>query len=638
MKHVIIGTAGHVDHGKTTLIHALTGTNTDRLKEEQERGMTIDIGFAALKLPDGTVAGIVDAPGHERFLKNMLAGAGGVDVVLVVIAADEGIMPQTEEHLAILRLLDVRCGVVAMTKMELADRDWADAVEADIRERLRGTFLQSAPIVRVSAVTGKGMDALRRALLSAVSRAESRNADLPFRLPVDRVFTRPGFGTVVTGTLIAGTLRVGDAVEIMPLKISSRVRGLQIHGQKVKEAQAGSRVAVNLAGVEVGDLERGAQIVPTGSLLSTQTFDAVLRLLPDAASPLKDRQRVRLHIGTAEVLGRVRLLDSRNELSSGGESYVQFQGETEFAALRGDRFVVRTYSPMRTIGGGVVLDTDPARHRKNDTSLLDSLAAKERGTPEDLLETFLLRSPLGISQKDLPKSAGISTVDAETGLAALTAQGKAEIIAFERVMLTAARKQWTERAIAALTAYHEQFPLRPGMPKEEFRAALGRDMDARAFGSLLGQWQEEKLVRVETNFARLSDFAVQLNERQMALLERIRSFYQSCGIATPLIEDVCREVKAPPDAVNALLKLGAERGRFARIGEGSYYDAQTIAALQQTVREMADGNGSVTVAAFRDLTRTNRKFALQALEYFDKIRFTRRSGDERTLFEERVEG
>ena len=439
MKHVIIGTAGHVDHGKTTLIQALTGTNTDRLKEEQERGMTIDIGFAALRLPDGAVAGIVDVPGHERFLKNMLAGAGGVDVALVVIAADEGVMPQTEEHLAILRLLDVRNGVVALTKMDLADREWSDAIEEDIRARLSGTFLEKSPIIRVSAKTGKGIDALRRALQSAVSRAESRNAHLPFRLPIDRVFTRPGFGTVVTGTLTAGTLRVGDAVEIAPLKITSRIRGLQIHGEKQKEAQAGCRVAVNLANIEVEALERGTQIVPVGSASSTSTFDAVLRLLPGAENGLKDRQRVRLHLGTAEILGRIRLLNARNELEPGAEAYVQFRGETEFAALRGDRFVIRTYSPMQTLGGGIVLDTAPIRRRKNDAAVLQSLEAKERGTPTDLLETLLLRNPLGVMQKDLAKLAGIAAPDAETGLAALLSQGKAEILAFERVFLTAAK-------------------------------------------------------------------------------------------------------------------------------------------------------------------------------------------------------
>ena len=631
MKHVIIGTAGHVDHGKTTLIHALTGTNPDRLKEEQERGMTIDIGFAALKLPDGTVAGIVDVPGHERFLKNMLVGASGVDVALVVVAADESVMPQTEEHLAILRLLDVRNGVVAMTKIDLVDRDWADAVERDIREHLQGTFLEKAPIVRVSTVTGKGIDTLRRALLSAVSRAESRNADLPFRLPVDRVFTRPGFGTVATGTLVAGTLRVGDAAEITPQGLPCRVRGLQIHGEKCKEAQAGSRVAVNLAGVEVSDLERGAQLVPVGAMAPTTTFDAVLRLLPAIANPLKDRARIRLHLGTAEIIGRIRLLDSRDSVEAGQEAYIQFQGETPFACIRGDRFIVRAYSPMRTIGGGIALDPAPPRHKKNDPNVLDALAARQRGTPEDLIETLLLRNPLGILRNNLPALAGMTAPDAESGLSALLERGTAESIAFDRVMLTAARRQWTDRVRAVLTAYHEQFPLRAGMPKEELRAALGREMDAKAFGSLTAQWQEEKILRIEANLARLSDFAVQLNDRQLALLERIEAYYHACGIETPRLEEVCRDVKAPPDAVNALLRVGTQRGNFVRVAEDVYYDAQTVAEMQKILRELVTQTGSLTVASFRDRMKTSRRFAMQALEYFDSVRFTRRNGDERLL-------
>ena len=317
MKNVIIGTAGHVDHGKTTLIQALTGTNTDRLKEEQERGMTIDIGFASLRLPDGTVAGIVDVPGHERFLKNMLAGASGIDVALLVIAADESVMPQTLEHLDILRILDIRNGVIALTKIDLVDKEWTDTVEEDVRSHVKDTFLESSPFIRVSATTGKGVEALKRALLSASSRAQARNSSLPFRLPVDRVFTRPGFGTVVTGTLVAGTIHAGDSVEIVPQGLTTRVRGIQVHGQKQKEATAGARVAINLPGIEVSDIARGAQLAPPGTLLPTTTFDAVLQLLPAVAKAIKDRERIRLHLGTEEVLGRIRLLDGSTQIEPG---------------------------------------------------------------------------------------------------------------------------------------------------------------------------------------------------------------------------------------------------------------------------------------------------------------------------------
>jgi selenocysteine-specific elongation factor len=636
MKHVIIGTAGHVDHGKTTLIQALTGTNPDRLKEEQERGMTIDIGFAALKLPDGTIAGIVDVPGHERFLKNMLAGAGGVDVVLLVIAADESVMPQTVEHLDILRLLDVKNGVVALTKCDMVERDWTDAVEEDVRAQLAGSFLADAPIIRVSAVTGKGIEALKRALLSAVSRAEARNAALPFRLPIDRVFTRPGFGTVVTGTLVAGTLRAGDAVEIVPQRLQTRVRGLQIHGQKVGEAEAGSRVAVNIAGVETEAIERGAQLVAPHSLAPTQTFDAVLRLLPNTPKPLKDRARVRVYLGTAEILGRMRLLDERSELEPEGRAYVQFRAETEFACARGDRFVVRSYSPMATIGGGVVLDSAPARHRKADASVLAALEAKERGTPEDLVETVLQRQPVGILHKELPAAASLTPADTETALLALTQAGKVLSLPGDRLFHATVLNALTDRARATLEAYHAQFPLRAGMPKEELRAALepqkGRDLLKPAiFAGLLTHWEAQNLLVVESATVRLASFQVQLNERQQALLHRIEEEYLAYDIAHPTIEEVCAHVKAPPDAVNALLRVGVERGRFYRVQDGVYYHADTIARLQQLVRDYVAEHGSITVGAFRDLTESNRKYALLILEYFDQIRFTRRQGDARVL-------
>ncbi|HZT41818.1 MAG TPA: selenocysteine-specific translation elongation factor [Chthonomonadaceae bacterium] len=631
MKHVIIGTAGHVDHGKTTLIQALTGTNPDRLKEEQERGMTIDIGFAALKLPDGTVAGIVDVPGHERFLKNMLAGASGVDVVLLVVAADESVMPQTIEHLDILRLLDVRNGVVALTKTDIADKEWTDAVEEDVRAHLQDTFLADAPILRVSAVSSKGLDALKRALQSAVSRAEARNLSLPFRLPVDRVFTRPGFGTVITGTLVAGKIRVGDAVEIVPQKIQTRVRGLQVHGQKVSEAEAGSRVAVNLAGVETEEIERGAQLAPPGVLAPTRALDAVLRLLPNASRPLKDRTRVRLHLGTAEILGRIRILDERSELAPGAQGYVQFSAETELTCARGDRFVVRTYSPMTTLGGGIVLDAAPARHRKASPAVLAALAAKERGTPEDLIETTLERCPFGLPKKELPAAAGLLPPETEQALQTLIAGGQVAVLPGERLFAVPILNTLTDRARTALEAYHKQFPLRPGMPREELRAALGRDADARAFTSLLTTWQAGGLLVSEGATVRLAGFQVELNERQKALLERIEEVYRAAGIFSPTLEEVCREVKAPPDAVGAMLRVGMERGRFVKAQEGVYYHADTIAHLQQLVRDYVNANGTITVGALRDMTQSNRKFALLVLEYFDQIRFTRRQGDERVL-------
>ncbi len=631
MKHVIIGTAGHVDHGKTSLIQALTGTNTDRLKEEQERGMTIDIGFAALKLPDGTVAGIVDVPGHERFLKNMLAGASGVDVVLLVVAADESVMPQTVEHLDILRILDVRNGVVAITKMDMVERDWADTVEEDVRDHLKDTFLANSPIIRVSSTTGKGIDALKKALLSAVSRAETRNASLPFRLPVDRVFTRPGFGTVVTGTLTCGLIRVGDSIEILPQAFTTRTRGLQVHNQKVTEAEAGSRVAVNLVGIEPEAIQRGSVLSAPGSMAATETFDATLRLLPHAPHPLKSRARVRVHVGTAEVIGRIRLLDDRTELAPGDQCFAQFRAEQPFACLRTDRFVIRSYSPLHTLGGGVILEVSPRRHRKADPAVLAGLAAKERGTPEDLVESLLQNHPLGLTRREIVAATGLPPTDAETAMGALVAGQKIVALGPERFIGSAAVRSITERTTITLEAYHERFPLRPGMPKEEFRTALGRNVEAKALGALYSHWLIDTMVVAEGATVRLGRFQVSLSDRQQALLSRLEEYYRACGMAMPTISEVVSAVSAPPDAVNALLRVGAERGLFHRIADDQYYHADTIAELKDVVAAYVRGHGSITVSAFRDLTSSNRKFSLIVLEYLDQIRFTRRQGDDRVL-------
>ena len=631
MKHIIIGTAGHVDHGKTSLIQALTGTNPDRLKEEQERGMTIDIGFAALKLPDGTTAGIIDVPGHERFLKNMLAGASGVDVVLLVVAADESVMPQTIEHLDILRILDVRNGVVAMTKSDLVDREWADTVEDDIRSHLKDSFLADAPIIRVSSTTGKGLDALKKSLLSAVSRAEARNASLPIRLPIDRVFTRPGFGTVVTGTLTSGRIRIGDSIEILPQGLTSRTRGLQVHNQKMTEAEAGSRVAINLVGIDPDAIQRGSVLAAPGSMVPTETFDATFRLLPSAASPLKDRTRVRVHTGTVEIIGRLRLLDDRNELEPGERCFVQFRGEEEFACLRTDRFVVRSYSPMHTLGGGTILEVSPRRHRKADPVMLASLTAKERGTPEDLVESLLQIHPFGVSKRDLAAATGILAAQIDLALKTLIADEKAVALNLERHISGPAMRSITDRATLTLTAYHERYPLRPGMPKEEFRAALGRGLEPRALGPLLAHWLVDNSVVVEGAIVRLGTFQISLSDRQQALISRLEDYYRECGMAMPTIAEVVNAVHAPPDAVTALLRVGTERGLFHRLAEDQFYHVDTVAHLKDIVAQHIREHGSITVSAFRDITSSNRRFSLLVLEYLDQIRFTRRQGDDRVL-------
>ncbi|MDD4170142.1 MAG: selenocysteine-specific translation elongation factor, partial [Desulfotomaculaceae bacterium] len=389
MKHLIIGTAGHVDHGKTALVKAMTGVDTDRLKEEKERGISIELGFTSLELPSGRKAGIVDVPGHERFIKHMLAGAGGFDLVLLVIAADEGVMPQTREHLDIIQLLQVKKGVVVLTKADLVDEEWLELVTEEVREFLQDTVLEKAPLVTVSAVTGQGIAALLELLDHVAEETESKTAAGTPRLPVDRVFSVTGFGTVVTGTLVAGQLRVGDMVKVQPAGLTARVRSLQVHGKKVEVAGAGQRVAANLAGLEVEQVSRGSVVAGTDSLVPSHRLDVHLLLLDSADRPLKNRERVRFHIGSGETLGRVVLLD-REELAPGATAYAQVELEEMVAAVKGDRFVIRSYSPLWTIGGGTVIDAAPGRkHKRFRSEVLGALATRERGTPEEILEHYL---------------------------------------------------------------------------------------------------------------------------------------------------------------------------------------------------------------------------------------------------------
>jgi len=632
MKHVIIGTAGHVDHGKTTLIKALTGTDTDRLKEEQERGMTIDLGFAALTLPDGTKAGIVDVPGHERFLKNMLAGAGGVDVVLLVIAADESVMPQTSEHLDILRLLDVKNGVVALTKADMVDEEWLAIVEDDGRGHLKETFLADAPIVPVDSLSGKGINELKKVLYESVNLAEARNAGLPFRLPVDRVFTRPGFGTVITGTLVAGTMRVGDSVEVLPQQLMTRVRGLQSHGKKQDAVEAGSRVAVNLAGIETEALERGAVLVPPSAIAPTQAFDALLRILPNAPRPLTNRTRVRVYIGTAEILGRMQILGD-DQLEPGKRGYVQFRGEHPLACARGDRFVVRSYSPMVTIGGGIVLDASPARHKRHDPAVLAALAAKERGSPEDLLESWLQTAPVGGLMKEFPKTLGLPESAIAEAARVLIERETAVQLGTDRLIHVSALAAATDRALRELADFHAANALRPGMPKEELRGSLGRGVDPRAFAALLTRWQSEGIVAADPATVRLSDYAVLLAPSQQSTLDRIAESYRKATFNVPSVEDVAEEIGETTELVSTMIRVGQDQGLLFKIVEGFYYHRDTMEKARAIVLQHIQSHGNITVSQFRDLTGSSRKYALPVMEYFDSIRFTRRVGDERVLVE-----
>ncbi len=630
-KHVIVGTAGHVDHGKSTLITALTGINPDRLKEEQERGMTIDLGFASLQLPDGQVVGIVDVPGHERFLKNMLAGAGGVDVVLLVIAADEGIMPQTREHLDILRLLDVKAGVVALTKCDMVDDEWIEMMREEVARFLKDTPLEDAPVVAVSAVTGHGLNDLLSALQEAIRRVPARNASAPFRLPVDRVFTLAGAGTVVTGTLVSGRVRVGDAVEILPPGLRSRARQIQVHGQKVDEAVAGSRVAINLPGVEKQELARGMVCVPPGLFRPTQAFDAQIVLLPDAPKGLAHRARVRVYLGTAEVIGRISLLDAER-LEPGTQGFVQLRLEKPLVAARGDRFVIRTYSPMWTIGGGIVLEPHAARHKRFSPAVIQQLQSLLQGDPGEKVLAILAQSSFGMDDAELARRAETDTGSIASALRRLEEQKQAIQVGglwFAHSVLNDLRQK-TEQALGS---YHRQNPMRAGMPREELRSVVARHLPPRLFEALLMRWQEEGHLVLQGTQVRLASFHIQLNERQQRLARRVAQVLREAGVTPPPVALISQQVGAPPSAVQAMIDVLVEMGEVLRLEEDLFFHRQVVEEMAELVRRTIREKGSISVGEFRDLTGSSRKFAVPLLEYFDSIRLTRRVGDVRVLVE-----
>ncbi|HEV8310076.1 MAG TPA: selenocysteine-specific translation elongation factor [Methylomirabilota bacterium] len=632
MRHVVVGTAGHIDHGKSTLVRALTGIDPDRLKEEKERGITIDIGFAHLDLQhggEGLTLGIVDVPGHERFVKNMLAGVGGIDLVMLVIAADEGVMPQTREHLAICQLLRVRSGLVVLTKADMAEPDWLELVREDTRAFLRGTFLEGQPIVPVSAKTGQGLDVLRDALGGLARAVPPRGTDATFRLPIDRVFTIRGFGTVVTGTVAAGQVGVEERVEVYPRQLQAKVRGLQTHGQAVPTAVAGQRTAVNLQGVERAALERGDVLSAPGLLRPTFMLDATCELLGDAPAPLKPRQRVRFHIGTSEVMARVHLLD-RAELEPGGRGYIQLRLEAPVVALPRDRYVIRSYSPMITIGGGELLDVAPAKARRSP-ALVARLAVLERGTPEAVLEEQIMRvGPGGARTADLRARSPFGPEALRRLLADLTTRGRALVVDREWYVHVDAAERLREETLAALRAFHAREPLKPGMSKEELRTRLG-GLDERVFLHLLERFVAAGAIAVEKDKVRLASHHVRLDSHQQAWLDRLEGDFRVAGVAPPSLEEAFARLGMTRADEQALAQVLLDERRLVRIKEGLYFHAEALSEAEARVTAFLRERKEITPQDMKDLLGISRKYAIPLLEYLDAQRVTVRIGDKRVL-------
>ncbi len=630
MKHVVVGTAGHIDHGKTSLVKALTGTDTDRLPEEKARGITIDLGFAFLEEPDGLVIEIVDVPGHERFVKNMLAGVGGIDLALLVIAADEGIMPQTREHLAICQLLRIKSGMVALTKADLAEPDWIELVRDDVANLVRDTFLSGCPIVPVSVKTGAGLGDLRRALADLARAVPAKATDQTARLPIDRVFTVKGFGTVVTGTLTAGTVAVDDKVEVYPRGVQSKVRGLQVHGKAVERSAAGQRTAVNLQAVERAAIERGDVLAPPGTLVPTLLADATLELLPDAPRPLKARDRVRFHVGTQEVMARVLLVD-RAGLEPGQVSYGRFRLEAPVVALPGDRFVIRSYSPIVTIGGGTLLDIAPPRFKRKAPALLAHLALLETGAPTEVLEEHLKQAgPAGARAADLRARTAYGPERLKTLLQELVQAGAIVAVDREWYLHREANERLRSQTLTLLGAFHAENPLRTGISREELRSRAGNAQE-RVFAQLLASLEAEGLVRSEKDQVRLASHEIRLSAEQERIVKGLEADFLKAGAAPPSPEEALGRLGVRGTEKHELFQLLVSDRRLLRVKESLYFHAEALRAIQDKIvahlREKKDiGPGDV-----KELLGISRKYAIPLMEYFDAQRVTVRQGERRVL-------
>ncbi|NQS76020.1 MAG: selenocysteine-specific translation elongation factor [Peptococcaceae bacterium] len=632
MKHLIIGTAGHVDHGKTALVRAMTGVDTDRLKEEKERGISIELGFTYLNLPGGSRAGIVDVPGHERFIKNMLAGAGGFDLVLLVIAADEGVMPQTREHMDIIELLQVNKGIVVLTKCDLVDAEWLELVREDVDDFLLGTVLADAPVVLVSSVTKKGIPQLLDLIDRAVGEVAPKiGRGLP-RLPVDRVFTITGFGTVVTGTLLSGVIKVGEVVEIQPEGLSARVRTIQIHGEKVETAEAGQRVAVNLAGLEAEQISRGSIVAGSGLIKPAQRLDVRLLLLKNAVKPLKNRARVRFYLGTRETLGRVVLLD-RDELEPGSMVYAQVILEDLTVPVKGDRFVIRSYSPMRTIGGGTIIDPAPKRkHKRFRNDVLETLSTKEKGDPSEMVKLYLdansnihlpalVAEGTGLQEEEVMRAA--TTLAEEKEVRIISGEGKQYLVS------TTVYNSWLQDIKTLVVSYHQKFPLRDGYPKEEIRSRKFPQLNAKMFQMMLLEMAKEGILRVMPKVVAVRDFAVGPNQEQKKLIRQITQVMADSAFLPPSWNELSNRVGVNETEGEELLQYLLRTGEMVKVVEGLYFQREVLLEAIKKVTAYLNEHGEITVGELRDLLQTSRKYALPLLGYFDQERLTRRVGDKR---------
>jgi selenocysteine-specific elongation factor len=631
MKSVIVGTAGHIDHGKSTLVEALTGTHPDRLAEEKRRGITIDLGFAFLE-ENGVRFGFVDVPGHERFVSNMLAGAAGIDVVLLVIAADESIKPQTREHFDICRLLGVQRGVVALTKSDMVDSDTLELVRLEAEEFLRGSFLEKAPLVPVSAKTGAGLSALKKALSEAAASASAKTAARYFRLPIDRAFAMKGFGSVVTGTLISGSVAPGDEVELLPSGERLRVRGVQSGGKSVERATPGQRTAVNLAGIEHRALKRGMVLAAQGKFRRTRRIDVRLELL-SSARKLKQGSRVHFHAGTAETTAEV-FFHGEKELPPGSSALADLKLQDEVLVLPGDRFIVRQFSPMVTIGGGTVLDPLARRPMLRDTGRSVFLETLERGNHEEILAAMTERALLGLGHEEIVARTGWMEKEIQAVLEKLRGTGRVRIVSTEPLVMVSGKlfEDVRKKIAEKVERFQKENPLLPGISREDLRASLGKRVHTETFRAALEELVAQKELDTPGELVKKAGSEIALLPEEAKAKEQIEAAFVSASLAVPSIREVLAKLSVESRRAEKLLQILLREKSLVRVSAELIFHRQALAQLKEQLAAYKKAKGDrISVPAFKELTGITRKYAIPLLEYLDREHLTRRAGEERVI-------
>ena len=627
MKNVILGTAGHIDHGKTTLIKALTGRETDNLKEEKQRGISINLGFTYFDLPSKKRVGIVDVPGHEKFIKNMLAGACGIDIVLLVVAADEGVMPQTVEHLDILNYLGVKKGIIVLTKCDLVDEDFISLVKDEVKEKTKGLFIENAPIVEVDSVSGRGLEELVKKIDEISEDIEEKKIDAPARMSIDRVFSLKGFGTIVTGTLIEGKISIDDEMTIYPSEKKVKVRNLQVHGCDVKTAYAGQRTAINLSNIKVSEIQRGDVIAETGSVEESMMIDVNISLVEHCKKSLKHWDRIRVFHGTKQILCRIVPLNE-DEIPYGESGYAQLRLEEKIVAKKGDRFIIRSYSPMDTIGGGIIIDTAPKKHKIYDESVIETLKIKEKGELKDIIEEYLkLNLSNYITLKDLISYTGDKEEYVKEGLDVLIKENK--VIPVNKYYLHISHyNKLKDKTMDILNKYHKQYRLRKGILKEELRSRVDSKLKVKDMDIILNKMAEDKQIKVRDNLVSNYEFEVVFNQKQLSIKKEIENITRKNKLSCLVTKDeICNKNKFYEEVLEALIG-----DTIQKLDDTYYVDRDIYENMKNELINYLKQNNQITVAQFRDITNSNRKISIAILEHFDRNRITKRIDDKRVLY------